>query len=160
MKTILAPIDFSPVTATVVAEALQLARWSGGRLVLLHVIEPPSAARDAFPAGRLSAEVLLAAKQAAQVKLEALLKTLPHRETPVEVLRVTGSPAHEILSRAESLGARYLVIGSHGHGAMYDLLVGSVVQDVLKQAKCPVLIVGALRPGEKAVGAAPHAVEA
>lgn len=160
MKTILALIDFSPVTATVVAEALQLARWSDGRLVLLHVVQPPSPARDAFPAGRLSAEVLLAAKQEAQLKLEALLKSLPHRPPPVEILRVTGNPVDEILAQAKELDAGYVVMGSHSHGAVYDLLVGSVAQGVLKHAPCPVLIVGAPKAVEQPAPRTWHAVEA
>lgn len=160
MKTILAPIDFSPVTATVVAEAIQMARWSDSRLVLLHVVLPPSPARDAFPAGRLSAEVLLAAKQEAQLKLEALLKSLPHRTPPVEILRVTGDPVDEILAQAKAFDAGYLVMGSHGHGAVYDLLVGSVAHGVLKHAPCPVLVVGATKPAEPPAPRARHAVEA
>jgi len=142
MKIILAPIDFSPVTMAVVTEALQLARLTGGRLVLLHVNEPPSSVRDAFPAGRLSAELLLAAKQSAQLKLEALLKSIPHQPNPVEVLRVTGDPVDEILAQAKELHADYLIMGSHGHGAVHDLLTGSVTHSVLKHPPCPVLIVG------------------
>jgi len=38
------------------------------------------------------------------------------------------------------------VMGSHGHGAVYNLLVGSVTAGVLKSAKCPVLVV----PSKKA----------
>jgi len=36
-----------------------------------------------------------------------------------------------------------IVMGSHGHGALYELLVGSITQGVLKAAKCPVVVVPA-----------------
>lgn len=143
MKTILAPIDFSPVTEKVVDESLQLARVFEARLVLLHVVEPPSRARDALPAGKLSAELLLAAKQAAQAKLEEFKKSLLRRYPRVEVLRLTGDPVDCVLDEAKKLPAAYLVIGSHGHGAVFDLLVGSVAHSVLMKAPCPVLIVSA-----------------
>src|SRR5512147_490209 len=50
MKTILVPIDFSPVTRNVLAEAAALARKFGGRIVLLNATKPSSvlADHDAF----------------------------------------------------------------------------------------------------------------
>lgn len=145
MKTILAPIDFSPVTEHVIDESLRLARLCEAPLVLLHVVEPPSKARDVLPAGKLSAELLLAAKQAAQAKLDELKKTLHGRHARLEVLRMTGNPVDCVLEQAEKLPAAYLVIGSHGHGAMFDLLVGSVAHNLLMKSPCPVLVVSSAK---------------
>ncbi|MEO8353471.1 MAG: universal stress protein, partial [Chthoniobacteraceae bacterium] len=49
-------------------------------------------------------------------------------------------------------GADMIVMGSHGHGSFYELLVGSVTSGVLRDARCPVLVVPA-----KEVKAAPAA---
>jgi nucleotide-binding universal stress UspA family protein len=46
-----------------------------------------------------------------------------------------------ILEQAQKLGAEYIVIGSHGHSAVYDVMMGSVASGVLKKSPCPVLIV-------------------
>ena len=63
-----------------------------------------------------------------------------------------------IVEQAEKSRADYIVMGSHGHTAFYDLLVGSTTHGVLMRAKCPVLIVPAAkekkrrdprRPGRK-----------
>ena len=59
----------------------------------------------------------------------------------VTTVQRTGIPVTAILGRAASTKARYIVMGSHGHGAMYDLLVGSTTHGVLKKAPCPVLVV-------------------
>ena len=52
-----------------------------------------------------------------------------------------------ILAQAKIEDADYIVMGSHGHTALYDLLVGSTTHGVLMRAGCPVVIT----PGPKAV---------
>jgi nucleotide-binding universal stress UspA family protein len=59
----------------------------------------------------------------------------------VECQQVTGQAVSVILARAAALKADYIVLGSHGHGAVFDLLVGSTTQGVLRKAPCPVLVV-------------------
>jgi nucleotide-binding universal stress UspA family protein len=55
----------------------------------------------------------------------------------------TGQAAEEILSQADAVNADLIVMGKHGHGAMYDLLVGSATKGVLKHSTRPVLLVPA-----------------
>lgn len=52
-----------------------------------------------------------------------------------------GNVVDEILECARTLKIDGIVMGRHGHGAMYNLLVGSVTEGVLKRAKCPVVLV-------------------
>jgi nucleotide-binding universal stress UspA family protein len=47
----------------------------------------------------------------------------------------------KILSEAEQHQASLIVMGSHGHGAFYELLVGSVTHGVMKGAHCPIVVV-------------------
>ena len=60
-----------------------------------------------------------------------------------------GSVVEEILKMAAEISADLIVMGSHGHGAVYNLLVGSVTEGVLKVGQCPVLLVPALAPAVK-----------
>ena len=55
----------------------------------------------------------------------------------------TGTVAEEILNEADELNADLIVMGTHGHGAMYNLLVGSAAKAVLKHSSRPVLLVPA-----------------
>ena len=53
----------------------------------------------------------------------------------------TGSAVSAIVAKASEIDATYIVMGSHGHTALYDLLVGSTTHGVLKSSPCPVVIV-------------------
>jgi nucleotide-binding universal stress UspA family protein len=52
-----------------------------------------------------------------------------------------GLPPDEIIAAVKDHGAELVVMGSHGHGALYHLFTGSAVTGVLKHTACPVLVV-------------------
>jgi nucleotide-binding universal stress UspA family protein len=58
-----------------------------------------------------------------------------------------GTVVEEILKTAREIAANLIVMGTHGHGSVYNLLVGSVTEGILKAAERPVLLVPA--PVEK-----------
>jgi nucleotide-binding universal stress UspA family protein len=144
MKTILVPVDFSAVTNRVIAEAGALARLIGGRLVLLHVVPPlPTLMNDyyAFDPGPLTQATAAAEKSGAR-KLRAIARRLAP-QIPVQTTQDSGAVVERIVAAARSGKASYLVMGSHGHGAMFDLIVGSTTHGVLRKVHCPVLVVPA-----------------
>ena len=59
-----------------------------------------------------------------------------------------GSVVEEILTTAQEISADLIVMGSHGHGPVYNLLVGSVTAGVLKAGLRPVLLVPAPAAGK------------
>lgn len=143
MKTILVPVDFSTTTARVGEAARTLAQLIGGRLVFLHVVQPPPVMMNeyyAFDPAQLAAAVVAGEKYADR-KLAELGRQYPNAEPQAQTTRATGEPVPTILAQAEAAQADYIVMGSHGHGAFYDLIVGSTTQGVLKKAHCPVLII-------------------
>lgn len=144
MKTILVPVDFSPVTTRVCDAACALARSIKARVVLFHVIEPvPSMVNDyAMPVQDLD-YLLDQAQVIANRKMLALGRRAAARRVRVLAVQRTGKPVPTILAKAAELKADYVVIGSQGHTAVYDLLIGSVLQGVLRKAGCPVLVVPA-----------------
>ena len=145
MKTILAPVDFSAVSDLVVAEAANLARAFQGRVVLLSVIQPPAIVAEYAPLMQNIAEITVAGEKAAARKLGAAQQKLQADFIEAETAQLVGSPVQHILAEAERVGADYIVMGSHGHTALYDLLVGSTTHGVLMRARCPVIIVPAAR---------------
>jgi nucleotide-binding universal stress UspA family protein len=139
MKTILTPIDFSPVSRCVIAEATALARALHGRVVLFHVVQPPVIVSEYGVAD--AAGMTAALEKAAARHLSRLRKSLQLRFRATAAALARGGPAGEILAHAKKTSADYIVLGSHGHTAFYDLLMGSTASGVLKRARCPVLVV-------------------
>jgi nucleotide-binding universal stress UspA family protein len=70
---------------------------------------------------------------------------LSERGAEIETVEAGGLPTLVILEQAQRLAADYIVMGSHGHGAIYDLLIGGTTHAILKRARCPVVVVPALR---------------
>ena len=145
MKTILAPIDFSVVSEAVVTEAAALARAHRGRVVLLSIVQPPVVPAEYPPVMENVAEMTAAAERNAARLLEKLEAKLAADSVSVSSVQLVGSPTRMIVAEAEKLGADYIVMGSHGHTALYDLLVGSTTHGVLMRAKCPVVIIPAVK---------------
>lgn len=52
-----------------------------------------------------------------------------------------GTPWKEIVAAAQEFGTTMIVIGSHGKRSLADILLGSTVENVIKHAPCPVLVV-------------------
>lgn len=149
MKTILVPVDFSRATESVVAQATELARALNARIVLLHVIQPPVITSEYAPMMENIAEIIAAGEKAAARHLARLQEQLQRGIITTETVQLNGVPMPNIVEQAETLGADYIVMGSHGHSAFYDLLVGSTTHGVLMRASCPLVIVPATKPRTK-----------
>lgn len=135
MKTIIVPVDFSDATAPVVTAATSLALALSATMVLVHVIAPVVDARltiDRFALTRATT---------ASEQLEEWYEKLKSDGFSSEPVQVAGDPAACICEEAERRQADYIVMGSHGHGALHDLLLGSTARSVIKKSACPVLIV-------------------
>lgn len=146
MKTLLVPLDTSSVAEKVLAAAGALARSLDARLVLLHVIEPvatyvPVGAGMDVIATPPPPDVDDGQVDGSKVRLEALAAPLRAAGLDVACEALIGLAVDEILELAESVGADFIVLGSHGHGALYHLFSGSVVTGILKRSECPVVVV-------------------
>lgn len=146
MKTIVVAVDFSNVTSSVLEMASGLAKAFGAKLRLLHVVEPePSYTAygftpDEFPALHAYQEE---AKRRASTKLEELLATVKPGLPDAECQIAEGSPLHSLLDYIKEIGADFVVLGSHGHGAIASLLLGSVAEGMVRKATVPTLVVPA-----------------
>ena len=145
MKTIFAAIDFSPVSRRVVAEGERLAKTFDGRLVLFHSVPPPVIISDLAPLMAPAFEFTDDVRKAAARHLRRLADAIARRGIPVQTVATNGHPVTQLLDHLTKLAADYIVLGSHGHTAIYDLVAGSVASGVLKHASCPVVVIPPLR---------------
>ena len=144
MKTLLAAIDLSPITPRVLEGAGDLASSLGAKLIILHFAEPAAAY---VPVGA-AMDVITAPvpveppdMNALKERLEQLASLLRAKGITVETSASVALPAEEILEQAEKSNASMIVLGSHGHGALYHLFSGSVVTSVLHKSKIPVTVI-------------------
>jgi len=92
----------------------------------------------AFDPGAMA--TVVAGEKASARKLKALGQKVAQKATGGTTLRVSIPPVATIRAKAKSSRAVFLVMGSRGHGAMFDLLVGSTAHGVLRKARCPALV--------------------
>jgi len=142
MKTIIAAIDFSDASKPVLEAAIKLAKALDEGLHLIHVVEdePTYAAYgfspDEFPAMQ---EIQKESIERSEQKLEQIAGEVGVKGVETAVLQ--GQPLHTILEYAEKVQADLIVLGSHGHGFLGSLLLGSVAEGCVRKAKFPALIV-------------------
>lgn len=125
----------------VVTAAVMLARGAMGRVVLLTVVQPPVLTSEYAPVVENFGELIAAGEKAAATLLASVRQRAEAEGVAVETVQAAGAPVAQILEQAEKQHADYIVMGSHGHTAFYDLLVGSTTHGVLLRANCPVMIV-------------------
>ena len=158
MKRLLVPIDFSDATPRVIDLAQQLARALDAEIHLL-VRELTAAATPGTLGYGLAGMPELAPMSGVPVpgfdpmpqpipdsedqksKLARWQKEIAQDGIKVTLHEPTGAIAAEILDQADTVEADLIVMGTHGYGAMYNLLVGSATKGVLKHATRPVLLV-------------------
>ena len=142
MKTFLVPVDFSTITELVIDSAMAFARAFGGKVVLLHIVQTPvvATAEYALPAEVIQ-EAVTVSKNASQQKLAAYAALFQKAGLECSSQTLIGAPVQLIRDEAARSGADFVIMGSHGHGKLYDFLVGSTASGVLKKAKCGVIII-------------------
>ena len=142
MKTIVVPIDFSKSTAAVIAAATSLAAAMDGRIVLLHVVQPLIITSDYGLSMDNFQETVVSSEKFAARRLADLSESLRAKGIKnVDTAQISGPSRAGIVEQAKILKADYIVMGSHGHTAFYDLVIGSTTQYVVQKAHCPVVIV-------------------
>ncbi len=142
IKTILHPTDFSEHAGRAFRLACSLARDHGARLILLHV-QPTLAV-----VGGVDGPVAIPVPEDQSALLERLNNLRPGDDAfAVEHSLRVGDAAEEIVRLAEEAGCDLIVMGTHGRTGLRRLLMGSVAEDVLRAAPCPVLTVKHPIPG-------------
>ncbi|MBA3544471.1 MAG: universal stress protein [Chthoniobacterales bacterium] len=165
MKRILVPVDFSPATEGVLALARQIARAFEAELHLVHVRE--IAAVPVFPAATIGYPGIGMPEMGmtgGELPVEMAPVDPPNEkkksrcvELQEELMRDgvqaiaherEGTVVEEILQTGAEISADLIVMGSHGHGSVYNLLVGCVTEGVLQAGQRPVLLVPAPPPAK------------
>jgi nucleotide-binding universal stress UspA family protein len=148
---VLAATDLSDPAQGALALASIFAQKLLEPMVVLHVVDtsPVVVVPEAFGAGipiPVSPEEQAAILKAAGERLAEVLSGL---EIKADRLIEEGAPADRIVATADLIEARVVVVGTSGGGGLRRMLLGSVAEDVLRQAPCSVLLVRHHKSGGK-----------
>ena len=149
-RTILVPLDGSPLAEQALPWALCIARRAGGKLDLvcghgLHALKEPAACWGPFdPACEADS------RQQDRLYLDAtalwLSAVSPVPMTTALVRAIPSMDAESILKRVRESGPDLIVMATHGRGAVGRFFLGSTADDLIRQSGAPVLVLHAREP--------------
>lgn len=144
MKTIITALDFSDASTGVLAAAISMAKVHQASLHIVHVLEPePSYTAygmtpEEFPAIHVFQQE---SQKRAEAKLNHAIASAKEQLDDVRAELLIGSPLHSIIDYVHKSAADLVVLGTHGHGAVAALLIGSVAEGLVRKAVCPTLVI-------------------
>lgn len=139
-KTILVPIDLTEdeLTSKAVRHAVNLAKQSGAKMHLIHVLPISSAIINAYALGYM--EIKDRATVKAEEDMQILMDTIDLPLSDVNYTITFGSPRDEVISTAKDINADIIVIGSRRPNISTHLL-GSTAAGIVRYADTSVLVV-------------------
>ena len=161
MRKILVAVDFSEGTGRLINQAAELGKELAAQLFVVHVTSDALQAaygstqfHDAFSEYAVGAfgDVEMARNLCAEEykrEHQSLLNIsarMRRDNINAQAMLIKGDAAELILEEAQKLNVDIIMIGSHGHGLLRKMLLGSVAEEVLRKAPCSVLIVPVKRP--------------
>ena len=142
VKKILAPIDRSKYKEKIIAYAIYLGKLWGAEITTIHVIDPGRG----IPGGRIKEKELEREEEAkrpaqellAEVDLQAKIRSINIKKEIVEESDTVGKA---IIEYARKNNIDLIVIGTTGMSGIEKIFLGSVANDVIQHAHCPVFAV-------------------
>ena len=129
---ILFPTDFSHTGDAALEMATSLAKESNATLIIAHIEEPPIAYHGGWYYG--------VPEPSRDQVLSMLHKVKPTDEQVAHEYRLeSGDPAEAVVRLAKEEGVDLIVLGTHGRTGVSRVLMGSVAEEIVRKAECPVL---------------------
>ena len=136
LESILVPVDGSPPSFAALDHAIALAEDTGARVDVLHVVYPDEVSGASLRS--LSEDELADLERAVEAAVARARERIDGR-----VMRqtISGDLLRTILETAREGPYDLIVIGTHGYIGRLHSLLGSVAEEVVRNAPCPVLTV-------------------
>ena len=143
-QRILAPVDGSPTSNAGLAEAIKLAKFTGARVCVLHVVDEMPYLMSADGFGAMTGDVLALVGQAARAIVERARATVDASGIPVDTAifdSLSGRLCDRVAEQVQEWAADLIVLGTHGRRGVGRLLLGSGAEQIVRTATVPVLLV-------------------
>lgn len=141
IQKILLPTDFSELSATAVKYACELVAKFGAELHLLHTLELHADSTPAFGLGLALPNYVSESRAAAEKSLAGVLDPKWSAGRTVIHAVLEGSPTAQIIRYSREHDIDLIVLSTHGRTGLSHVLMGSVAENVVRTASCPVLTV-------------------
>jgi nucleotide-binding universal stress UspA family protein len=144
IRRILCPVDFSRFSHHALEQSVALAREFGAEITALHVFGL-APVMDVVPAGaRMAMEPIRmtpSQRRALASEVRDFTCEVEAGGVGIKIVVADGDPVATIVEHAATWPADLIVMGTHGRTGFDRLLLGSVAENVLPKARCPVLTV-------------------
>lgn len=143
---ILVPVDGSPTSNRGVDEAIKLARLTGAKLKLLHVIDLLTIAMTPEAGAALTAQMAELLTEGGKTILADAKARVQAAGLDVDtelIDSLAGRVCDQVVDVAQAWGADLIVIGTHGRRGVGRLMIGSDAEQIVRHAPVPVLLVRA-----------------
>jgi len=142
LEKILVPVDFSECAKEGAKYASAFATEVGADVILMHVVPPTdylvvdgNISGPAWP--QVVQEILIAAED----KLDEMVNFLPLTGISAETQVVVGSPVDKLTEESQRPDIDMVITSTHGYSGLRHALLGSVAEQIVRRANCPVLVV-------------------
>jgi nucleotide-binding universal stress UspA family protein len=139
-RLITVPVDFSASALRAAQEGIALAKRWQARLEFLHVIEPITQTY-VWPAEPAGIAMFPVDAEAIEPEWQHFLAQLSLEGVQWTKRTLKGTPAETIVQATTESASDLLVIGTHGHGALFQILLGNVAAKVVRDVRCCVLTI-------------------
>lgn len=144
MKTIVALVDLSDLSFKVLKQAHTLAKAFDSQVIILHVVGTEPVVVDmALASPTLMQDPSPELLQQDYAQLLEVRDSLIKAGVNASVRQLERANVETVLAETRKLEADLIILGSHHHSTLYKWLVGTVTDEILKRAHCPVLVVPA-----------------
>lgn len=141
LKNILVAVDFNDAVGELLGYAEGMAEKFGAKIWVVHVTEPDPGFVGMEPGPQYLKNFKAEDLREVHRNLQTICRTFIGEEIEHEALLIPGSTVETVLEEAQKLQSDLLIVGTHKHSFLHNLLQENVSLKLLKKASIPVLAI-------------------
>ena len=141
LRNILVAVDFNDAVGEILGYAEGLAQKFGAKVWVVHVAEPEPDFVGYEPGPQYIRDMKAEELSEEHRNLQNICDTFLSEEIEKEALLIQGSTVETVLEEAEKLKSDLLIVGTHKHSFLHNLLQESVSLELLKRSSIPLLAI-------------------
>ena len=145
MQRILVPTDFSKYASNALEFAAQVARKSGGEILLTHILDFPVGSTYSmmgeFASVESTHEMVFKLQESAKENFKEIVDDQKYKNLKINYDIKIGNPFESIAKEISNYNADLVIMGTKGCNGIEEMVIGSNAEKVVRFAKCPVITV-------------------